>query len=92
MLTTLTSPETLFPINFSAGTDWAEAEFGSIDLGDVRSSRRLVASFASMLASPLFNAKLAEQDFRGLAIYIEADVRPILEKGHGSASFTSGKR
>ena len=52
MLTTLTSPETLFPINFSAGTDWAEAEFGSIDLGDVRSSRRLVASFASMLASP----------------------------------------
>ena len=52
MLTTLASPETLFPINFSAGTDWAEAEFGSIDLGDVRSSRRLVASFASMLASP----------------------------------------
>lgn len=52
MLTKSTSPETLFPINFSTGTDWAEAEFGSIDLGDARSSRRLVTSFASMLASP----------------------------------------
>ena len=39
--------------------------------------------------SPLFNAKLAEPGFRGLATLLEANVRSILEKGHGSASFDS---
>ncbi len=52
MLTSSTSPETPISLNFSTGADWAEAEFGAIDLGDARCSRRLVASFACMLASP----------------------------------------
>jgi hypothetical protein len=46
------APEIPFPLNLSTGADWAEAEFGSIDLGDSRCSRRLVALFASMFASP----------------------------------------
>ncbi len=52
MLTQSKSPEIPFPLNLSTRADWAEAEFGSIDLGDSRCSRRLVSSFASMLASP----------------------------------------
>ena len=43
-------------------------------------------------SSPLFNAQLAEPDFRGLAAFIEANVQPIMEKEHGSASFAPGKR
>ena len=52
MLTHPTSPEIPFPLNLSTGADWAEAEFGSIALEDARCSRRLVKSFACMLASP----------------------------------------
>ena len=52
MLTSSTPPGIPFSLNFSTGADWADAEFGSIDLGDARCSRRLVASFACMLASP----------------------------------------
>ena len=46
MLTKSTSPETLFPINFSTGTDWAEAEFGSIDLGDCSFQQAIVSTSA----------------------------------------------
>ena len=44
--------------------------------------------------SPLFNAKLAEPDFRGLAAFIEAKrtFGPSWRRGHGSASFASEKR
>ena len=52
MLTIPKSSEIPFPLNLSTGADWAEAEFGSIDLGDSRCRRRLVSSFACMLASP----------------------------------------
>ncbi len=45
-------PEIPFPLNLSTGADWAETEFGAINLGDARCSRRLVSSFACMLASP----------------------------------------
>ncbi len=40
------------PFNLATATDWAAAELGSIDLQDVRRSRRLVSSFACMLAAP----------------------------------------
>ena len=52
MLTHPASPEIPFPLNLSTGADWAEAEFGSIDLGDARCRRRLVSSFACLLSSP----------------------------------------
>ena len=41
--------------------------------------------------SPLFNAKLAEQDFRGLENFVDANARPILEKGARLSKLRPGK-
>ena len=41
-----------FPFNYSSDADWAQQELGSIDLKDIRRSRRLVSSFACILGAP----------------------------------------
>jgi hypothetical protein len=41
-----------FPGNFQTNAQWALAEFGSIELGDLRSNRRVVKVFGQMLNAP----------------------------------------